>query len=76
MEVRNKFCAIKAAAMENDIIAEGFLVSEQMYELRYMSVVTNGDSSMIETVWQMVSYGIFMNKINVHIMRANWNSLS
>ena len=28
-----------------------------------MSVIADGDSSMMATIWQAVSYGIFMNKI-------------
>jgi hypothetical protein len=52
-----------SAAMESDIIAEGFSLSEQMYGLRYMSVIGDGDSSVMATIRQAVPYGIFVNKI-------------
>ena len=49
--------------METDIIAKGFSLSEQMYSLRYMSVIGDGDSSVIATIQQAVLYGIFVKKI-------------
>ena len=52
-----------SAAMETDITAEGFSLSEQMYSLRYMSVIDDGDSSVIATIQQAVLYGIFVKKI-------------
>ena len=52
-----------SAAMETDIIAEGFSLSEQMYGLRYMSVIGDGDSSVMATIRQAVPYGIFVKKI-------------
>ena len=51
-----------SAAMETDIIAKGFSLSEQMYSLRYMSVIGDGDSSVIATIQQAVLYGIFVKK--------------
>ena len=60
-----------SAAMESDINAEGFSLSEQMYGLRYMSVIGDGDSSMMTTIRQAVPYGIFVSKIecvnNFHV---------
>ena len=52
-----------SSSMESDIIAEGFSLSEQMYGLRYMSVIGDGDSSVMATIRQAVSYGIFVRKI-------------
>ena len=52
-----------SAAMESDIIAEGFTMSEQMYGQQYMSVIVDGDSSMMATIWQMISYGSFVSWI-------------
>ena len=49
--------------MESDNIVKGFTMSEQMYGLRYMSVIIDGDSSEMATIRQTVSCGIFMNKI-------------
>lgn len=52
-----------SAAMESDIIAEGFNLSEKMYGIRYMSVIGDGDSSVMATIRQRVPYGIFVKKI-------------
>ena len=52
-----------SAAVESDIIAEGFTLSEQMYGRRFMSIIADGDSSVMATIWQAVSYGIFVTKI-------------
>ena len=52
-----------SAAMDSDIIAEGFPMSEQMYGLRYMSVIADGDSSVMATIWETVLYGILVKKI-------------
>jgi hypothetical protein len=49
--------------MESDIINEGFSISESMYGLHYMSVTGDGDSSVMATIRQSVSYGTFVNKI-------------
>ena len=70
----NKACAIpthtsyknwtgSSAAMESDIIAEGFRLSEQLYGLRYMFVIGDGDSSVMATIRQSVLYGVYVNKI-------------
>ena len=52
-----------STSMESDIIAEGFSLSESMYGLRYMSVIGDGDSSVMANIRQAVSYGIFVTKI-------------
>ena len=52
-----------SVAMESDIIAEGFSLSEKMYGLRYISVIGDGDSSVMATICQSVTYGVFVNKI-------------
>ena len=52
-----------SAAMESDIIAEGFTISKQMYGLWYMSVIADGDSSAMVTIPQTMSYNILMNLI-------------
>lgn len=49
--------------MESDIIAEGFRLSEQLYGLRYMFVIGDGDSSVMATIRQSVLYGVYVNKI-------------
>ena len=70
----NKACAIpthacyknwtgSSAAMESDIIAEGFRLSEQLYGLRYMFVIGDGNSSVMATIRQSVFYGVYVNKI-------------
>ena len=52
-----------SAAMESDIISEGFRLSETMYGLRYMRIVGDGDSSVMSTIVQTVPYGMFFNKV-------------
>ena len=52
-----------SAAMESDIISEGFRLSESMYGLRYMRIVGDGDSSVMSTIVQTVPYGMFVTKI-------------
>ena len=49
--------------MESDIIAESFTMSKQVYGLWYMSVIADGDSLVMAPIWQTMSYGIFMNKV-------------
>ena len=39
-----------SAAMESDIIAEEFSMSNQMHGLQYMSVIGDGDSSVMVTI--------------------------
>ena len=64
-----------SAAMESDIIAEGFSLSQQMYGLRYMAVIGDGDSSVMATIRQ--AYGIFVSKIECanHACKAYRNRL-
>ena len=52
-----------SAAMESDIIAEGFRLSEELYGLRYMYVIGDGNSSVMATIRQSVLYGMYMNNI-------------
>ena len=52
-----------SSSMESDIIAEGFSLSESMYGLRYMSVIGDGDSSVMTSIHQAVPYGIYVTKI-------------
>ena len=42
-----------SAAMESDVIAEGISLSEQMYGLRYMSVIGDGDSMTSCALWHL-----------------------
>ena len=49
--------------MESDNIAKGFTMSEQMYALRYISIIAVGNSSVMATIRQTVLYGILVNKI-------------
>ena len=52
-----------SAAMESDIIVEGFQSSEQTHGLRYMRVIGDGDSSVVANLQQRVTYGPFIGKI-------------
>ena len=52
-----------SAAMESDMIAEGLRLSEKMYNLRYMFVIGDGDSSVMAAIRQSVPYGVFVTKI-------------
>ena len=52
-----------SCAMESDIVVEGFRLSEVTHGIRYIKVVGDGDSSVLATVRQSVSYGIFVEKI-------------
>lgn len=53
-----------SAAKESDIKIEGFSLLKQMYGLRYMSVIGDGDSAVIVTIPQAVPYRIFVSKID------------
>ena len=50
-------------AMETDILCEGFQLSESQYGIRYLYVVGDGDSSVMANIRQLVSYGIFVQKL-------------
>ena len=52
-----------SCAMESDIVAEGFRLSETMHGIRYLKVVGDGDSSVMATIRQAISYGRFVEKI-------------
>ena len=52
-----------SAAMESDILVEGFHLSEQAHGIRYMRVTGDGDISLMENLQQMVAYGPFITKI-------------
>ena len=52
-----------SCAMESDIIAEGFRLSETTHEIRYLKVVGDGDSSVMAIIRQAVSNGSFVEKI-------------
>ena len=52
-----------SAAMESDIIVEGFRLSEQTHGLRYMRIIGDGDSSVADNLQQCVTYGPFIKKI-------------
>ena len=56
-----------SCAMESDIIAEGFRLSETTHGVRYLKVVGDRDSSVMATIRQAVPYGAFVEKIE----RAN-----
>lgn len=62
-----------ASAMEADIIAEGFRLSVQMYNLKYTRVVGDGDSSVMEKLRSQMPYGpeTTIDKIECsnHLMR-------
>ena len=52
-----------SASMETDIVSEGFRLSEQHHDVRYMRVTADGDSSVMSTLIQTVPYGPFIQKI-------------
>ena len=52
-----------SAAMESDIISEGFRLAEEMHSLRYIRVIADGDSSVMCTIRQSVPYGMFVEKV-------------
>lgn len=52
-----------STGMESDIITEGFRQSEAIYGLWYMSVIGDGDSSVMAIIRACVLYGIYVEKI-------------
>ena len=52
-----------SAAMESDIVLEGFRLSEQTHGIRYIRVIGDGDRSVLATLQQSVIYGPFSQKI-------------
>ena len=50
-------------AMEADIICEGFQRSVEMYQLRYLTLIGDGDSNVISKIRSSVDYGRRVNKI-------------
>ena len=47
-------------AMESDVVAEGFWLSELTHGVRYLKLVSDGDSSVMSTILQSVQYGSYM----------------
>lgn len=47
-------------AMESDVVAEGFWLSELTHGARYLKLVGDGDSSVMSTILQSVQYGSYM----------------
>lgn len=52
-----------SAAMESDIIVEGFRLSEQTHRLRCMHVIRDRDSLVMANLHQCVPYDPFITKI-------------
>lgn len=52
-----------SAAMEADIIVEGFCKSEEMHSIRYKYFIADGDSSVYCKIREKVPYGNMVNKI-------------
>ena len=52
-----------SAAMESDILVEGFRMSEQTHGIQYLHVIGDGDSSLMANLQQSVAYGPFTEKI-------------
>ena len=52
-----------SGAMESDMLAEGFRMSERSHGVRYLRLVADGDSSVMATIRQTVPYGPFVEKI-------------
>ena len=57
-----------SAAMESDIILEGFHLSERTHGIRYMRVIGDGDSSVMATLQQSVVSSPFIPTLNAQIM--------
>ena len=52
-----------SSAMESDIIAEGFRLSELTHGICFLKLVGDGDSSVLATIRQRVLYGSYVEKI-------------
>ena len=52
-----------SCAMESDIVAQGFQLSEATHGIRYLKLVGDGDSSVMATIHQSVPYGTYVEKI-------------
>ena len=52
-----------SCAMESNIVAEGFRLSEAIHGIRYLKMVGDGDSSVMSTIRQTVPYGSYVDKI-------------
>lgn len=52
-----------SAAMETDIIVEGFKNCEQQHGIRYTSFIGDGDSSVYSSLIEAVPWGYSINKI-------------
>lgn len=63
--------------MESDIIVEGFQQSENMHNLRYLSFVGDGDSSVFANLKEKVSYGNQIKKIECknHVIKNYTSAL-
>lgn len=52
-----------APSMESDMVVEGFSLSEEMHQLRYLQFIADGDSSVFYKIKQKVTYGNDVKKI-------------
>jgi hypothetical protein len=55
--------SLSSTAMESDMVAEGFRLSERQHGLRYMRLAGDGDSSVLYTIATTVPYGPHVKKI-------------
>lgn len=51
-----------STAMESEIIVEGFQKTEEIHQLRYLSFIGDGDSSVFAKLKEKVSYGNIIKK--------------
>lgn len=51
-----------STALESEIIVEGFQKSEEIHQLRYLSFIGDGDSSVFAKLKEKVSYGLFIDE--------------
>ena len=51
-----------SCAMESDIIAEAFRLSEVTHGIRFLKLVGDGNSSVLATIRQRVVYGSYVEK--------------
>ena len=66
-----------SCAMESDIIAQGFQLSEQMHGVRYLWFIGDGDSSVYHAVVTNISYGCHVQKVECanHAVKCYQNRL-
>lgn len=68
-----------STSMETDIMVEGFKSSMEIYNLKYLELVGDGDSSVYSNILQAKPYGNVMIECVNHLLRnfsRNYHSCS